>query len=196
MSNSFLSGAKAGRWSVLSSILMFAILLVGMILGDSQPAYTLPIHKVAAIPAFARKYGLPCSSCHTAWPKLTNFGMVFRDNGYQLGNVRDSPIWQNPSYFPITMRITPGWHLEHTTNQPIDSTPGVPESGQANGNITQHGFDLSGMDLWATGTLYKNISFSLLPSSDPTAAWHFENALVRFDNLKGSSWFNLKFGKF
>jgi hypothetical protein len=174
---------------------MFAFLLIGMILGDNQTAYTLPIHKVSAIPAFARKYGLPCSACHTAWPKLTNFGMVFRDNGYQLGNERDSPIWQNPSYFPIALRITPQWHLEHTTNQPIDVTPGDP-SAQANGSVTNHGFDLSGMDFWTAGTLYKNISFSLLPSSDPTATFHFENALIRFDNLKGSSWFNLKFGKF
>ena len=60
-----------------------------------------------AIPAFARKYGLPCSACHTAWPELNNFGQVFRDNGYQLMNDRDSPIWQNPSYFPIAFRITP-----------------------------------------------------------------------------------------
>ena len=27
-----------------------------------------------AIPAFARKYGLPCSACHEAWPKLNSFG--------------------------------------------------------------------------------------------------------------------------
>ncbi|MGH9726252.1 MAG: hypothetical protein ACRD41_14400, partial [Candidatus Acidiferrales bacterium] len=31
-----------------------------------------------AIPAFARKYGLPCSACHVGWPELTNFGQVFR----------------------------------------------------------------------------------------------------------------------
>ncbi len=36
-----------------------------------------------AIPAFARKYGLPCSACHEAWPKLNNFGLAFRDNGFQ-----------------------------------------------------------------------------------------------------------------
>ena len=42
------------------------------------------------------------------------------------------------------------------------------------GKVTQAGFDLSGMDLWSGGTLYKNISFMLLPSSDPTAVWHFE----------------------
>ncbi len=58
------------------------------------------------------------------------------------------------------------------------------------------GFDLSGMDLWSAGTLYKNISFLLLPSSDSTAVWHFEGAWVRFDNLKNSPWLNVKFGRF
>ncbi|HTP44125.1 MAG TPA: hypothetical protein VLW83_06630 [Candidatus Acidoferrales bacterium] len=181
---------KSSHLSVLSSVLMFVCLVVGIVLGDSQAAYTLPLHKVTAIPAFARKYGLPCSACHTAWPKLNNFGMTFRDNGYQLGNDRDSPIYQNPSYFPVTFRMTPNWHLEHATNQEVD------QAASGISTVTTHGFDLSGMDLWTAGTLFNNISFSLLPSSDETGAFHFENAFVRFDNLKGSSWFNFKFGKF
>ncbi len=52
------------------------------------------------------------------------------------------------------------------------------------------------MDLWSAGTLYKNISFLLLPSSDPTATWHFESAWVRWDNIKGTPWLNVKFGRF
>ena len=52
------------------------------------------------------------------------------------------------------------------------------------------------MDLWSAGTLYKNISFVLLPSSDSTAVWHFEAAWVRFDNLKNSPWLNVRFGRF
>src|SRR6202007_1474701 len=98
---------------------------------------------VNAIPAFARKYGLPCSACHTAWPELNNFGQVFRDNGYQLGNERDSPIWQNPSYFPITFRITPNWHRESTNNLAVDSIPGGgPNSTLVAGKVQQNGFDL------------------------------------------------------
>src|SRR5208282_398634 len=129
------------------------------------------------------------------WPELNNFGQVFRDNGYQLMNDRDSPIWQNPSYFPITFRITPSWHRETANNQAIDSVPGNGDAAGV-GKFTQSGFDLSGMDLWSAGTLYKNISFVLLPSSDPTAVWHFESAFIRFDNLKGTPWLNVKFGRF
>ena len=63
-----------------------------------------------ALPAFARKYGLRCSACHEAWPMLNYFGQKFKDNGYQLMNDRDAPIWQNPSYWPVTFRIIPYWH--------------------------------------------------------------------------------------
>src|ERR1700676_4680560 len=63
-------------------------------------------------PAFARKYGLPCSACHEAWPMLNNFGQTFKDNGYQLGNDRDAPNYQQPAYLPIMFRVTPQWHRE------------------------------------------------------------------------------------
>jgi len=156
---------------------------------------------VRAIPAFARKYGLPCSACHTAWPELNNFGQTFRDNGYQLNNDHDSPIYQDPGYFPISFRITPQWHREGVNNQLIDAVPGVAGDpitgeGMVNGRVTTHGFDLSGFDLWSAGTLYKNISFTLLPAVEASGALGFEAAFIRFDNLKGSRWLNLKIGKF
>jgi len=153
----------------------------------SRPAY--------GIPAFARKYGLRCSACHEAWPKLNNFGQVFRDNGYQLMNDRDAPIWQNPSYFPITFRITPQWHREDNNRLAVDHTPGDATSGLVEQNVATSGFDLSGLDVWTGGTLAKNISFLVLPSSDATASFHFESAWVRFDNILGSHWLNVKFGK-
>lgn len=164
MSAKFRKGANPmnAKWSRWKTILTCAFLVLAILLCDARVASALPTGKVMAIPAFARKYGLPCSACHTAWPELNNFGQVFRDNGYQLMNDRDSPIWQNPSYFPISFRITPSWHAETTTNQALDTTAGI-------GQLNQAGFDLSGMDLWSAGTLYKNISFVLLPSSDSTA---------------------------
>jgi hypothetical protein len=41
----------------------------------------------AAIPAFARKYGTSCLTCHTVYPKLTPFGEAFRRNGYRFPGV-------------------------------------------------------------------------------------------------------------
>src|SRR5437868_15452400 len=80
-----------------------------------------------AIPAFARKYGLPCSASHEAWPKLNSFGQKFKDEGYQLGNERDAPIYQQPTYWPVAMRITPHWHNESAGRTPVDTPAGVVE---------------------------------------------------------------------
>ena len=172
--------------SMLKSLLAMVVFVSSFVAVGSQPSY--------AIPAFARKYGLPCSACHIGWPILNVFGQQFRDNGFQLGNERDAPIYQNPSYWPITFRVTPQWHLESQTKVQIDdptgNTPGTEQT------VTTHGFDLSGLDIWTAGTLYKNISFSVLPAMEEGDGFHFENAWVRFDNLLHSPWLNVKLGKF
>jgi len=178
-----MTGVCSGAFAGFLVVVFFVLLGI-----TAQPAQ--------AIPAFARKYGLPCSACHSAWPELNNFGQTFRDSGYQLNNDHDSPIYQEPTYFPVTFRITPNWHRERTNNQPVDQVDGDPTSGLKAGRITTQGFDLSGLDIWTAGTLFKNISFSILPSSNASASFHFENAYVRFDNLLKTRWLNLKVGKF
>lgn len=149
-----------------------------------------------ALPAFARKYGLRCSACHEAWPMLNYFGQKFKDNGYQLMNDRDSPVWQNPSYWPATFRMTPNWHRESTNKASVDSVIGDGTSASIERTVTSHGFDLTGLDFHTAGTLEKNFSFYLLPSSDSTGAFHFEQVFARLDNLAGSPWLNIKVGKF
>jgi hypothetical protein len=161
------------------------LVLTFLLLSAVQPA--------AALPAFARKYGLRCSACHESWPMLNYFGQKFKDNGYQLMNDRDAPIWQNPSYWPVTFRITPIWHRVSTGKVLVD-TPGGVDTGIK--RITSSGFDLSGLDFHTGGTLEKNISFYVLPSSDNHASFHFETVMARLDNLFGSSWLNIKLGKF
>jgi len=177
-----------------SFLICVASLLAALAI-SSRPALALPISHagVHPIPAFARKYSMPCSSCHEAWPKLSAFGQMFKDNGYQLMNDRDSPIYQQPSYWPITFRITPIWHRESTNLVAVDgSAPG----SSTEAKVTTHGFDWSGLDFHTAGTLAKNISFYVLPSADSTGAFHFEAVFARMDNLLGSSWLNIKVGKF
>ena len=36
------------------------------------------------VPSFARRYGLSCSTCHTVFPALTEYGRLFRAKGYRL----------------------------------------------------------------------------------------------------------------
>jgi len=161
-----------------------ALVVVFLILSGSPSAN--------ALPAFARKYGLRCSACHESWPMLNYFGQKFKDNGYQLMNDRDAPIWQNPGYWPVTFRITPIWHRVSTGKVPVDTNTG----GTAIQRVTASGFDLSGLDFHTGGTLEKNFSFYVLPSSNSLAQFHFETVMGRLDNLFGSPWLNIKFGKF
>ena len=187
-----LSVSTHRRFLSIASSIAFAALLAALMLADSQSA--------RAIPAFARKYGMPCSACHEAWPKLNNFGQTFKDNGYQLGNDRDAPIFQQPAYWPIALRITPNWHRESVNRtditNPATTDPATGLATTTEGQLTTHGFDLTGMDMLTAGTLAKNISFLLVPSADETGAFHFESANVRFDNLLHTSWLNVKVGKF
>jgi hypothetical protein len=160
-------------------ILTFTLVAIFLVLSLSQQAN--------ALPAFARKYGLRCSACHESWPMLNYFGQKFKDNGYQLMNDRDAPIWQNPGYWPVTFRMTPMWHRVSTDKVQTDN--GIMR-------ISSSGFDLSGLDFHTGGTIEKNFSFYLLPASDETASFHFEQVFARLDNLFGSPWLNIKMGKF
>ena len=179
----------------LSSLLPgLLILVIALVDSGSANALPLPAVQVRALPAFARKYGMPCSACHLGWPMLSPFGQAFKDNGYQMGNDRDAPIFQQPAYWPVTFRITPIWHRESTNRVGVDD-PNNP-GGSTEGRITTHGFDWSGLDFHTAGTLAKNFSFYVLPSSDNTAAFHFESVWARIDNVFGSSWLNIKMGKF
>jgi hypothetical protein len=170
-----------GKSPYRQRFLTAALILIFLILSGSQNAN--------ALPAFARKYGLRCSACHESWPMLNYFGQKFKDNGYQLMNDRDAPIWQNPGYWPVTFRIIPIWHRVSTGKVAVDQGTGITR-------ITTSGFDLSGLDFHTGGTLEKNFSFYVLPSSDNTGSFHFETVLARLDNLFGSPWLNLKLGKF
>src|SRR5713226_89500 len=128
-----------------------------------------------ALPAFARKYGLRCSACHESWPMLNYFGQKFKDNGYQLMNDRDAPIWQNPSYWPATFRIVPIWHRVSTGKVAVDTASG----GTTERRITSSGFDMSGLDILTGGTLEKNFTFLVVPSSDNFGAFHLESVNAR-----------------
>lgn len=170
------------KFRLRESRILIAILLSMLGMGTTPSAH--------ALPAFARKYGLRCSACHESWPMLNYFGQKFKDNGYQLMNDRDAPIWQNASYWPITLRMTPFWSRESVNKVAVDSAP----SGEQ--KITTTGFNLGGLDILTMGTLEKNFSFQLVPSSEETGEFHFEAVNVRFDNLFHSPWLNVKVGKF
>ena len=161
---------------------------VMVLFGSALPAF--------GIPAFARKYNLRCSDCHEAWPKLNNFGQTFKDNGYQLMTGRDTPIFQQGAYFPVAFRTFALWHRESTVSVAVDTIPGNPAAGQMESPVSKSGFNISGLTIWAAGTVAKNISFGFQTEIDNSGTATLATYFARFDNLLGSPWLNVKVGKF
>ena len=155
-----------------------------------------------AIPAFARKYGVACNVCHVpGFPKLNDFGNVFRDQGYQFGADQDLPTYEGITmgYWPVSFRTTVGYQAASVR------TDG---SGVSTG-----GFGFTGLDLLSFGTLHRDISFGLVytpglgsagfgtgaSDSDLEAAFVRLNRLERFLGVKaepGTYLLNLRVGKF
>jgi len=59
------------------SFLMLLALFVAILIPTSSEA----------IPAFARKTNMACSTCHTAWPSLNAFGRQYKEQGYRFGRL-------------------------------------------------------------------------------------------------------------
>src|SRR6202011_2666048 len=90
----------------MSKRLLCLVLRIGLCAGLSV-ALAAP---ASAIPAFARKYGLRCTTCHESWPVLNDFGRNFRDNGYQLRLGKDDVVTADPGYWPRAGEVVPAYH--------------------------------------------------------------------------------------
>src|SRR5437879_12772678 len=75
------------------------------------------VQDAQAIPAFARKYDFACNVCHVpSFPKLNDFGNLFRDHGYQLGTDQELPTYEGltKGYWPVSFRTTVGYQIQTT----------------------------------------------------------------------------------
>jgi len=165
---------------------IFLGLLAGIILLSVIP---LTAEQALAIPAFARKYDLPCSMCHAAFPKLNAFGLAFKDNGYQMGSEKDNPVNQPGAYWPIAIRTVIGYQYTTTNNQDVLKN-GIPVTTTVRNGSVQ---DL-GIDLLSFGTLAPNISYNIVMTLPGEVG--LESAWIRLDNLEGTPLLNFKTGVF
>ncbi|HWE24608.1 MAG TPA: hypothetical protein VG496_11790, partial [Myxococcales bacterium] len=160
-------------------------------------AFTVLLSPAAqAVPAFARKTGLACSSCHEVWPRLNDFGVQFRDNGYRLKRDRDAPVDQEPTYWPLAMRTTVGYQFVRTTQVPTDTGTTDADTGT---------FGFTGLDVFAVGTLGEKLSFlitftpGLAESGFQTAPSNLdsdlESAFIGFHDIAGTTFANVRVGK-
>ncbi|MCB2229591.1 hypothetical protein KQH82_02670 [bacterium] len=64
--------------------------VLGVVLTGSILAVLAPPQSAEAIPAFARKYRMSCTTCHAPFPKLKAYGDEFAGNGFVLQD-QDAP---------------------------------------------------------------------------------------------------------
>lgn len=73
------------------------LLRTATILGLLLSLALVTVTPVTAIPAFARKYGSSCQTCHIAYPKLNAYGEAFRLLGYRLPGETEDQVEQPPT---------------------------------------------------------------------------------------------------
>jgi hypothetical protein len=159
---------------------------LGWVLVLVAGAWLLP-NRSGAIPTFARKYNFNCIVCHTNYPRLNDFGELFRRNGYQLpgGEAEEKTILESPP--PFSVRLVAGYDNDHFRHV----------AGAQNLNL----FEVDGIDLLSGGLLYKNIGYYALypPQVNPERGLAGQDGTVEFANAIFSNlaktWLNLRAGR-
>lgn len=152
----------------------------------------------AAIPAFARKYGTSCLTCHSVYPRLTPFGEAFRRNGYRFPGVDSDYVKQDtvvlgqeankktfpnavwPAAVPISVPLAVGangfasWFPKSTASVPR-ANDGVAFSLD---NLVGEGQLWAGAALDDKVTLWGELSFS-------DGGAEVEHAQILFNDLVG-----------
>lgn len=154
-------------------------------------AALLPFAPAHAIPAFARKYGTSCQTCHTVYPKLTPFGEAFRRNGFRFPGVDSDYVKQD------TITLAP----KTAGSEPTTLTAIPPLAFGFNGQAVFHPdknasaaenhvqADFSTLieegHVWAGGTLNDKTSYfgEVTLSTDGTV--DVEHAQIYFNDLVG-----------
>src|SRR6266566_9521556 len=66
------------------------------------------LQEASATAQFSRQYDTPCNTCHTAFPKLNDVGMAFKDAGFQFSD-------EDVSFIAIPRTLTKPAVVSHST---------------------------------------------------------------------------------
>jgi len=138
-----------------------------------------------AIPAFARRYNISCSTCHAPIPKLKPYGAEFAGDGFIMKEnekerdyvtAGDPLLWLNKT-IPIAVRFD-AYAVSYATEAKTDlQSPW-------------------GLKLLSGGALYKNIGYYFyFFMSERGEVAGIEDAYVHFNNIGGSE-FDIMVGQF
>lgn len=148
-------------------------ILIGLIFLLFTSSLFLPTDS-NAIPAFARRYKISCTTCHAPFPKLKPYGDEFAGNGFiMIENEKerdyitagDDLLWLNKE-FPLSVRFDAYALFDDKTD--VDKDLQIPW----------------GLKLMSGGTLYKNIGYYFyFYLSERGEVAGIEDAYVHFDNV-------------
>jgi len=173
-------------------LLLFCVVLVSQ---------EFPTTDAQAIPAFARKYDVNCTVCHTRVPRLNRTGERFLENGYQLPGTEDGDTIKKSRLGDLTLDDVTnylGFRLRGNILRTTDyarhasgtNTDGNPE------DRTELGFP-EVFSLFTAGTVTNNVGFFAEVESnleeDETGV---ERAFLTFNNIGQHDWAHLRIGKF
>jgi hypothetical protein len=127
-----------------------------------------------AIPAFARKYKISCTTCHAPIPKLKPYGDEFAGNGFVITEdekerdyitAGDPLLWLNRD-FPIAVRFDA--YGVYDSKAPVDNDLQLPW----------------GVKLLSGGAIYKNIGYYFyFYLSERGEVAGIEDAYIHFNNI-------------
>jgi thiol-disulfide isomerase/thioredoxin len=173
------------------------LLVVALSVGVGLLSLAIP-RTASAIPAFARKYGTSCITCHTIYPKLNPFGEAFRRNGFRFPGtdsdmVKQAPValgvdaykkvfpdavW--PGLLPSSVPLSVGFNGQIVLHPSTGSSGGQADNRSVvvADNLVEEGH------LWAGGSFDDSITYfsELTASADGIEV---ERAMVSFDDLVG-----------
>jgi len=134
-------------------------------------------NSIIAIPAFARKYRMSCTTCHTPFPKLKPYGDEFAGNGFVLSDQ------EAPRYY------------EKTGDDNLSLIKDFPIAVRLEGMVTYNNNNSEKSDfnapynlkLLSGGEIAKNISYYFyFFFSERGEVAGIEDAFLMFNNLFGS----------
>jgi hypothetical protein len=141
-----------------------------------------------ALPLFARKYGVPCTTCHYAVPHLNMFGMHFKQNGYRMPGAMGESPWDSTArvWVPLSVVANVDYH-DNSTNYDL--------GGGTHERFSVGTFEQNQVELHSAGTLAPKVTFHVDNNFDGAGGvLRSGMAFVQLDDIARDGALNLKAG--
>jgi hypothetical protein len=162
-------------------------LLTLAVLGAVTVVAVMAAQQADAIPAFARKYQLSCSTCHAPFPRLKPYGNDFASRGFRMADPSQEPT-------RATYDVGDPWLMlsrELPLAIRLDGYASWKENAEADVDFeTPWSFKLL-----SGGPIAKNISYYVYAIIEKGESIKLEDTFVQFNDLFGAP-VSLTFGQF